>query len=288
MIPMAISYTGRLSGVLQAVAHRVRFVPDAPRILVLSTLIIMGGVFILASCYLSRTIDQATASDVNNRSFTFTSGGVFNSALANVSTALAFSNNAQNFTLCSGSQTASGTNKFGSCTLTVTDSKYSAGAGPQINDVITLDPCDFDSDANTLTVSKGDVTSISAAATTATGTGCSTGSSVTADNVKNQSFTFRNGGVFDTALTNVSTALAFSSNAQQFTLTSAGVTSGTATGTSSVSGGSCRLTVTSSQYRPGPQNGDTIALTPCIFNSTANTLTVTNLGITVTSERGQL
>ena len=51
--------------------------------------------FILAGCYLSRTIDQATASDVNNRSFTFTNGAVFNAALANVSTALAFSNNAQ-------------------------------------------------------------------------------------------------------------------------------------------------------------------------------------------------
>jgi hypothetical protein len=285
---MAISYTGRLSGVLRAVAHRVRFVLDAPRILVLSMLTIMGGVFILASCYLSRTIDQATADDVNTRSFTFTSGAVFNSALANVSTALAFSENAQNFTLCSGSQTASGTNKFGSCTLTVTDSKYSAGAGPQINDVITLDPCDFDRDTNTLTVSKGDITATSEAAIAATGTDCSTGSAVTADNVKNQSFTFRNGGVFDTALTSVSTALAFSSTAQQFTLTSAGVTSGTATGTSSVGGGSCRLTVTSSSYRTGPQNGDTIPLTPCIFNSTDNTLTVTNLGITVTSEPGQL
>ena len=280
---MAISYTGRLSGVLRAVAPRVRFVLDAPRILVLSMLTIMGGVFILASCYLSRTIDQATADDVNNRSFTFTSGAVFNSALANVSTALAFSNNAQSFTLCSGSQTASGTNKFGSCTLTVTDSKYSADAGPQINDVITLDPCDFDRDANTLTVSKGNVTATSAAATTATGTGCSTGTSATADNVNSQSFTFTNGGVFDSALNSVQTALAFSNQAQQFTLTSVGTVSETATGTSSVSGGSCSLTVTTSSYSAGPQKGATITLNPCTYNSTTNTL-----GLTVTSATGQI
>jgi hypothetical protein len=283
---MAISYTGRLSGVLRAVAPRVRFVLDAPRILVLSMLTIMGGVFILASCYLSRTIDQATADDVNNRSFTFTSGAVFNSALANVSTALAFSNNAQSFTLCSGSQTASGTNKFGSCTLTVTNSNYTASAGPQINDVITLDPCDFDSDANTLTVSKGNVTATSAAATTATGTGCSTGTSATADNVNGQSFTFTNGGVFSSALQNVQTALAFSNQAQNFTLRSVGTVSETATGTSIVSGGSCSLTVTTSSYSAGPQKGTTITLTPCTYNSTNNTLTVTNLGLTVTSATG--
>jgi hypothetical protein len=100
-------------------------------------------------------------------------------------------------------------------------------------------------------VSKGDLTAISAAATTATGTGCSTGTSVTADNVNNQSFTFANGGVFDTNLTNISTALAFSNQAQQFKLTSAGTLSGTATGTSNVSGGVCNLTVTTSTIAQG-------------------------------------
>jgi hypothetical protein len=284
---MAISYTGRLSNVLRTVAHRVRFVLDAPHILALFTLIIVGGVFILASCYLSRTVDQATADDVNNRSFTFTNGAVFNSTLASVSTALVFSNNAQNFSLCSGSQAAAGTNKFGSCILTVTNSNYSPGTGPQINDVITLDPCDFNSDTNTLTVSQGDVTATSDAATTATGTGCSSGTAATPDNVKGQSFTFANGGVFDTALTNVRTALAFSSTAQNFTLTSAGNLSGTARGTSSVSGGVCNLTVTTSTYSAGPRQGDTIGLSPCTFNSTDNTLTVTNLGLTVTSAAGE-
>ena len=137
---MAISCTVMRSGALRAVAHCGRFVLDAPRILVLSALMTMCGVFTLAGCYLSRTIDQATASDVNNRTFSFTSGAVFHSALTNVSTALAFSNNAQNFTLCSGSDTATGTNRFGSCILTVTDSSYDADAGPQKNDIITLEP----------------------------------------------------------------------------------------------------------------------------------------------------
>ena len=284
---MAIACTVIRSGALRAVVHCGRFVLDAPRILVLSALMTMCGVFTLAGCYLSRTIDQATASDVNNRTFSFTSGAVFHSALANVSTALAFSNNAQNFTLCSGSDTATGTNRFGSCSLTVTNSSYGANAGPQINDIITLDPCDFDSDTNTLTVSRRDITATSTAATTTTGTDCSTTTQTTASQVTNQKFTFTNGGVFHSALTNVSTALAFSNNAQNFTLTSVGAVSGTgtATGTSKVVS-SCILTVTSSTYSAGPKIDTVITLNPCTFNSTDNTLTVTNLGITVTSAPG--
>ena len=73
---MAISYIAMRSGVLRAVAHRVRFAPDAPRILVLSAMLIMFSVCTLAGCYLSRTIDQATASDVNNQSSTFANGAV--------------------------------------------------------------------------------------------------------------------------------------------------------------------------------------------------------------------
>src|SRR5712691_1179852 len=105
----------------------------ASRLLELGALLAILGVFALAGCYISRTINQATASDVNNRNFTFTSGAVFHSALTNVSTALAFPNNdnAQTFTLCSGSNKATGTNSFVSCTLTVNiDSDYPSGAGP--------------------------------------------------------------------------------------------------------------------------------------------------------------
>jgi hypothetical protein len=239
---------------------------------------------------LSRPDDQATASDVNDRNFTFVSGEVFHSALANVSTALAFSNNAQNFTLCSGSSNATGTNKFGSCTLTVTSSTYNSGAGPQVNDVITLDPCDYDSDHKMLTISRGKITLTSAAATTVTNAACTTNNQVTASDVNGQSFTFINGGVFASALNNVSTALAFSSNAQRFTLTSAGVVSGTASGTSNVGGSTCSLTVTSSTYNSGsgPQANTVITLSPCTFDSVNKTLTVTNLGLTVTSQTGQI
>ena len=91
-----------------------------PRICGLGALLTMIGAFILTGCYLSRTIDQATASDVNNQSFTFTNGAVFNTALVNVSTTLCFTDNATNFTLSSAGGTATGTNRFDSCILTVT------------------------------------------------------------------------------------------------------------------------------------------------------------------------
>ena len=286
---MALSWTIRRSDARRAVARSARCVLDATRILMLATLLTLLGVVTLAGCSLSNPTNQATANDVKDRTFTFTSGAVFNSALANVSTALAFSGtNAESFTLCSGSSKASGTNRFGSCLLTVTTSTYGANAGPQLNDVITLDPCDFDSDTKRLIVSNRGITATSAAATLSAGTGCETATQTLASEVNNQRFTFLNGGVFHPALNNVQTALGFSNNAQQFTLTSAGVVSGTAMGTSSVTGSGCRLTVTTSSYNPGPQKGAPITLTPCLFNSTNNTLTVTNLGITETSERGQL
>lgn len=255
----------------------------APHLLGLGALLSLCAALIVAGCYISRPIDQAQASDVNNRNFTFTSGAVFHAALANVATALVFTDNAHNFTLCSGSNAASGTNRFGSCRLTVTDSNYSAGAGPQVGDVIRLDPCDFHSDNTTLTVSNRGLTATSAVATAATD--CSTTTPTTASAVDNQSFTFANGGVFDNALRNVQTALAFSNNAQNFTLTSSGAVSGTASGTSSVAS-VCRLTVTRSDYSVGPQRDDIITLNPCTYNSSDNTLTITNLGLTETSARG--
>src|SRR5439155_882929 len=130
--------------------------PYASRLLGLCVVMAILSAFALARCYLSRSIDQAKASDVNNRNFAFTCGGVFASALKNVSTTLAFSNNAQNFTLISTgavSGTASGTSSVvvGSCSLTVTNSTYNV----QINSLITLNPCTYNSSDNTLTVSNG-------------------------------------------------------------------------------------------------------------------------------------
>src|SRR5262249_2736110 len=65
-----------------------------------------------------------------------------------------------------------------------------------------------------------------------------------------------------------------------FTLSFAG---GTVTGTSVL--GSCILTVTASAYTAGtgPQVHDVMALSPCEFDSTDNTLSVTNGTITATS-----
>jgi hypothetical protein len=273
------------SGVLRAVTCCGRCVPAVPCICRLGALLILIGVGILAGCYLSRTKDQATASDVNNRSFTFSNGAVFNAALVNISTTLCFTDNATNFTLSSAGGTAAGTNQFGSCILTVANSTYTIGTGPQGGEVITLDPCDFDSDLQTLTVSNRDLTATSTAAAA-----CSPGSNVsvipaTADNVNNQSFTFAtapSGGVFDSHLQNVTTTLAFTINATQFSLTS---TTGRATGTSIVQGGSCTLTITISTYAviDGPQANSLIRLNPCNFNQAARTLTVTNLG-TATSD----
>ena len=223
---------------------------NLPYICGLGALLTIIGALILTGCYLSRTSDQATASDVNNQSFTFANGAVFHAALVNVSTTLCFTDNATNFTLSSAGGTATGTNQFGSCILTVANSTYTVGAGPQGGEVITLDPCDFDSDIQTLTVSNRDLTATSTAATA-----CSPGSNVnvipaTADDVNNQSFTFAttpSGGVFDSAPGKRHNHPGFYRYCdQRFSLTS--LPAGRATGTSTVQGGSCTLTITDSTY----------------------------------------
>ena len=113
----------------------------------------------------SEDIESAIASDLNNQSFTFSSGAVFNPGLANIETTLAFSNNAANFTLLSAGGTAAGTNTFGNaCTLTVLASTYAIGAGPQVNDAIRLAPCDFDIPNKVLLIGNGTTTAISSPA----------------------------------------------------------------------------------------------------------------------------
>jgi len=114
--------------------------------------------------------NPATASDLNNRSFTFPSGKAFHSALTNVSTVVSFSNNATNFALQATVQnvvrTATGTYGLDSCLFTVGNStnptaggsNFPAGTGPQPNDTINLSLCDFDSTNNSLTVFDGTTT----------------------------------------------------------------------------------------------------------------------------------
>jgi hypothetical protein len=113
----------------------------------------------------SPDVQSAIADDLNNQSFTFTSGAVFNPGLTNIATTLAFSNNAANFTLSSAGGTAAGTNTFGNaCTLTVLVSTYAIGAGPQVDDAIRLFPCDFDIPNKVLLIGNGTTTATSAPA----------------------------------------------------------------------------------------------------------------------------
>jgi hypothetical protein len=113
----------------------------------------------------SPDVQSAIADDLNNQSFTFTSGAVFNPGLTNIATTLAFSNNAANFTLSSASGAAAGTNTFGNaCTLTVLVSTYAIGAGPQVDDAIRLFPCDFDIPNKVLLIGNGTTTATSAPA----------------------------------------------------------------------------------------------------------------------------
>lgn len=128
----------------------------------LVALIAIAGAVSLLGC--SESVQQVIATDVDNQSFTFPSGTVFNPALANVSTTLAFRNSATNFTLSSAGGIATGTNTFGSCTLTVLTSTYAIGTGPQVNDAIKLDPCDFDIPNKTLLVGNGTTTMTSSPA----------------------------------------------------------------------------------------------------------------------------
>src|SRR5262249_5350175 len=157
----------------------------------------------------------------------------------------------------------------------------------QVGEVITLDPCDFNSDLNTLTVSNRGLTTTSTAAVAGCAGNSGNGTPATAMAVDNQSFTFStlpSGEVFDVRLTNVTTTLAFTDTATTFTLTSG---SARATGSSTVQGGVCNLTIDTSTYggaTPGPQNGQFIKLNPCNYNSNTMTLTVTNNSVTVTSQ----
>jgi len=219
--------------------------------------IAIASVLSLLGC--SDSVQQANVNDVDNQSFTFPSGAVFHQALANVSTDLAFFNSATNFTLSSAGGIATGTNTFGSCTLTFITSSYASGTGPQVNDVaIRLNPCDFDIPNKTLLLGNGTTTAISSPAMP-TGTIIE---QATESNVNNRSFIFPSGAVFHQKLANVSTTLAFSNHAINFTLLSAGRK---ATGINAF--GSCILTVLTTEYDldSGPQVNDVIRLTTCSF-----------------------
>src|SRR5262245_10423688 len=122
-------------------------------LLSLGVVLTIAGALTLFGC--AATDGQAEVEDVNNKSFTFANGAVFHPGLASTATTLQFTDNATIFTLASAGGIATGGNRFGSCILVVITSTYSPGTGPQVNDVITLNPCNFDSTNLTLTVSNG-------------------------------------------------------------------------------------------------------------------------------------
>ena len=127
-------------------------------------LIVLAGAMSLLRC--SADVQQVIPSDLNNQSFTFASGAVFNPGLASIETTLAFSNNAANFTLSTTGGTASGSSTIGSngCALTFMASTYAIGAGPQVDDAIRLVPCDFDIPNKTLLIGNGTTTATSSPA----------------------------------------------------------------------------------------------------------------------------
>jgi len=243
--------------------------------LTLGVVLLIAGVLSLSGC--AATDGQAEQEDVNNKAFTFPTGTVFHPALTTATT-LAFTNKANNFTLSSAGGTASGGNRFDSCILTVNTSTYAPGTGPQVNDVITLEPCTFDSTNFTLTVSNGSLMAISNPAIARL-------VNATPSDLNDKTFLFPNGNIFNAALVTTEVTLNFSNNANSFTLTSATNTNNEATGTNTLSSDSCTLTVTNTAFSAGtgPQRNDVFVFSTCQFNSSTGALTISNGTESITS-----
>jgi hypothetical protein len=241
--------------------------PRLSRILLtLGVVLTIASALILSGC--TATDGQATEEDVNNKSFTFPNGTVFHPALISPTT-LEFTNKANTFTLFSAGGTASGGNRFGSCILTVGSSTYDLGTGPQVNDVITLDPCTFDSTNNTLMVSNGSITATSNPAIARL-------VNATVSDLNDRTFLFASGEIFHPALVNIPVTLEFTNNANSFTLTSADNTNNTASGISTLSSGSCTLAFTNTAFTAGtgPQRNEVLTLSTCQFNGSTGALTI--------------
>ena len=245
-------------------------------LLSLGVVLTIAGSLTLLGC--AATNGQAEVEDVNNKSFTFANGAVFHPGLAGAPATLQFTDNANTFTLASAGGTATGGNRFGSCILTVASSTYTPGTGPQVNDVIILNPCSFDSTNFTLTVSNGSNTLTSNPAVARL-------VNATANDLNDRSFLFFSGEVFNTALVNQVVSIEFSNNANSFELTSEENTDITATGINTFSSGACILSVGRSTFRfgTGPQVNDVITLSTCQFNGGTGSLTISNGQTTITS-----
>ena len=127
------------------------------------TLTVSNGSNTLTSNPAVARLVNATANDLNDRSFLFFSGEVFNPGLVNQVVSIEFNNNASSFELTSEENTditATGINTFssGACILAVGRSTFRFGSGPQVNDVITLSTCQFNGATGSLTISNGPIT----------------------------------------------------------------------------------------------------------------------------------
>jgi hypothetical protein len=121
--------------------------------------------------------DQATAASLlGGQVVTFADGTVFGVTPAGTPTTLAFNATATRFNLSAPGlgRSATGTVTYGSCILTTGPgtgangpnatgggSNFPANTGPQANSVTTLNPCQFNSDTGTITVTTGQGTATS-------------------------------------------------------------------------------------------------------------------------------
>jgi len=157
-------------------------------VLVLVAVFVLGGSLALLSCSsddddnTTDVTDQGTAASLlGNKTFVFPDGTAFGVTPANTTTTLAFNASATRFSVSTATRLANGTVTYGSCfftvgpnttaSATVSGSNFPAGTGPQPNQAFTANPCTFDGDANTLTITIGATTTTSNSSGVPTGTG---------------------------------------------------------------------------------------------------------------------
>ena len=185
---------------------------DSPRLrhilLNLGVVLTIAGALTLSGC--AATDGQATEEDVNNNVYLLEWDGV--SSCSDECDSPRVHRQCQHLyaVLCWWESLRG--NRFGSCILTVGTSTYAPETGPQANDVMTLNPCDFDSTNRTLKVSNGPITATSNPAIARL-------VNATASDLNDKSFLFTSGAVFNVALANIAVTLKFTNNANDFTLT---------------------------------------------------------------------
>jgi len=111
-----------------------------------------AGTVLVAKNDVAVPVTTETVPAVESQTFTFDSGESLTPALANQPIAVTFTDTtsatptatitALNITGTNGQPASfSGTTEFGSCTFRVTKSTFPPGQGPQVGDIITVNPC---------------------------------------------------------------------------------------------------------------------------------------------------